>query len=78
MDQPILLRHDTGAIATLTLNAPDSFNALSDAMPDATLPACHLADARSKSGAARQKPAVDQPQRLISFALIDLHAEHLR
>lgn len=32
MDEPILLRHDSGAIATLTLNAPHSFNALSDAM----------------------------------------------
>jgi len=32
MTEPILLRHDAGAIATLTLNAPRSLNALSDAM----------------------------------------------
>lgn len=32
MAEPILLRHDEAAIATLTLNAPDRFNALSDAM----------------------------------------------
>lgn len=32
MTNPILLRQDDGAIATLTLNAPASLNALSDAM----------------------------------------------
>ena len=32
MSEPILLRADEGAIATLTLNAPGSLNALSDAM----------------------------------------------
>lgn len=32
MSEPILLRTDEGAIATLTLNAPGSLNALSDAM----------------------------------------------
>lgn len=32
MTDPILLRHDDGGIATLTLNAPGSLNALSDAM----------------------------------------------
>ena len=32
MTEPILLRADEGGIATLTLNAPHSLNALSDAM----------------------------------------------
>ena len=32
MSNEILLRHDAGGIATLTLNAPASFNALSNAM----------------------------------------------
>ena len=32
MTEPILLRHDEAGIATLTLNAPGSLNALSDAM----------------------------------------------
>jgi enoyl-CoA hydratase/carnithine racemase len=32
---PILLRNDTGAVAHLTLNSPESLNALSDAMLDA-------------------------------------------
>jgi len=32
MTDPILLRHDDGGVATLTLNAPGSLNALSDAM----------------------------------------------
>jgi enoyl-CoA hydratase/carnithine racemase len=32
MSEPILLRHDQGAVAHLTLNAPGSLNALSDAM----------------------------------------------
>ena len=32
MSDPILLRHDSGAIATLTLNTPASLNALSSAM----------------------------------------------
>jgi enoyl-CoA hydratase/carnithine racemase len=32
MTDPILQRHDAGGIATLTLNAPQSLNALSDAM----------------------------------------------
>lgn len=32
MSEPILLRQDVGAVATLTLNAPKSLNALSDAM----------------------------------------------
>lgn len=32
MQEPILLRQDQDTIATLTLNAPQSFNALSDAM----------------------------------------------
>lgn len=32
MSDPILLRDDTDGIATLTLNSPDSLNALSDAM----------------------------------------------
>ncbi len=35
MSEPILLRADAGAIATLTLNAPASLNALSDAMLNA-------------------------------------------
>lgn len=32
MVDAILTRHDTGAVATLTLNAPERFNVLSDAM----------------------------------------------
>ena len=32
MTEPILLRQDTGAVATLTMNTPKSLNALSDAM----------------------------------------------
>ena len=32
MADAILLRNDAGGVATLTLNAPGSFNALSDAM----------------------------------------------
>ncbi len=32
MTDPILLRHDAGGVATLTLNTPASLNALSDAM----------------------------------------------
>ncbi len=32
MSDPILLRHDTGAVASLTLNTPASLNALSTAM----------------------------------------------
>ena len=32
MNAPLILRHDDGGIATLTLNAPASLNALSDAM----------------------------------------------
>ncbi|MEO6299196.1 MAG: enoyl-CoA hydratase, partial [Paracoccaceae bacterium] len=32
MSDPILLRHDNGPIATLTLNTPASLNALSSTM----------------------------------------------
>lgn len=35
MSDPILLRHDDGPIATLTMNNPSALNALSDAMLDA-------------------------------------------
>lgn len=33
-DQPLLLRHDEGAVATLTLNRPGQFNSLSEALID--------------------------------------------
>lgn len=34
-DEPVLLRHDNGAVCTLTMNRPRQFNALSEAMLDA-------------------------------------------
>ena len=37
MTEPILQRSDSGGVATLTLNAASSLNALSDAMLDALL-----------------------------------------
>lgn len=49
MTQDILLRNDTGAVATLTLNTPKSLNALSDAM---------LAALKAELTAISQDPAL--------------------
>lgn len=48
LPQPILLRHDAGGVATLTLNRPKQFNALSSAMLDKLQAALdHIAESQS-------------------------------